>query len=511
MKITRSLSPDELHMWLDNARYDYKLTDEKECIQVLFDSTPRLTKMINLLENIVEVGFIRENLIVFDDGKKKVVLDGNRRLSLFKIENYPKLVESYKISTENIVRLNEIQEINCDIYDDIDEAYDHVDSRHQGELKGVGIIPWDSHNKERFKEIRGQKVSIGKQILDFFKNTDVPEYQFVKDNIKDISTIDRIVGAKCISNGKFFLANKNGYDLTNKSHTDKLNQLFEKLYLTEEKVRSVYSVKMIEEFFKNIPSILQDMTPTALPITYESPNKESDVNLNSPTTAKGYQTSVANSKNFSNIIKANLNTNSSRNNLKQEDISVFAWRSSGLNINNDMLKYYIGRLSGYDLTSSSDGVKKFIYHSAPIYYRIALECSITEFIKFINLSENQKKFNLNNIKGADGNVIDVVSHLAGTTNSKTHVVNSKKLYGIHQISRVMKLQTKDEKVKKEKIGDIIKELQQMSMSSESDYSKFVDDLNEIVHGMKIYLDDNTLKKYDRITLLILQLISTIMN
>ena len=39
----------ELTMWYDNARYEYELADEKECIITLFEITPGEKKMKNLL------------------------------------------------------------------------------------------------------------------------------------------------------------------------------------------------------------------------------------------------------------------------------------------------------------------------------------------------------------------------------------------------------------------------------------------------------------------------------
>ena len=502
MKITKSLRPNELHMWLENARYDYELTDERECIQALFNTTPGKIKMLKLLEDIVEVGYLKESLIIFDNGDKKITLDGNRRLSLFKISEYPDLVTSYGVSDAMLDALEHVQELECYIYNDLEEAYDHVENRHQGELGGIGIIPWDSHNKERFKEIRGQEVGIGKKILDFFEQTKILEYQFVKENIRDISTISRIFDAKCIRSDKFLLANKNAYNLSNKSHTDKINELLTIFYQHGGKVNLVYTVEQIKDLFKDVPSIIQNMMPNALPIDDGILDKESDEVSTPVNSVSGHQNSTASFGNTDNLSKLNANTASLRNNLKQEGTLVFAWKTSEIDINNDVLKYYLGKLSYYYLDSStSSGMAKFVYHSAPLYYRILLECAIKELIKFIKVSENQKKFNINNIPDAT-----LFSSFIGTTNEKTSVVNKRKLYGVHQICKVINCQQA-----KKKVDIITKELQQMSISTESAYDKFVDDLNEIIHGTKIYLDDNTLKKYDRVTLSILQLISIIMK
>lgn len=144
----------ELTMWYDNARYEYELADEKECIITLFEITPGEKKMKNLLSEIIRIGEVRESLIIYKDNDKNIVLDGNRRISLLLIDKYPDLIEKYKISLQDTEMIKKISTLYCSVYEDLEEAYDHVESRHQGEQDGKGVVRWNSAGKQRMKEIR---------------------------------------------------------------------------------------------------------------------------------------------------------------------------------------------------------------------------------------------------------------------------------------------------------------------------------------------------------------------
>ena len=143
-----------------------------------------------------------KNLVAFvagdKDNDKNIVLDGNRRISLLLIDKYPDLIEKYKISLQDTEMIKKISTLYCSVYEDLEEAYDHVESRHQGEQDGKGVVRWNSAGKQRMKEIRGQETSLGYNVIRFFKNSNLPQHAFVREHIKNISTIHRILFKKCI-------------------------------------------------------------------------------------------------------------------------------------------------------------------------------------------------------------------------------------------------------------------------------------------------------------------------
>jgi len=506
MKQTREITSLELKMWLENARYEYGQINEKECIRTLFEKSPGTAKMLKLLESISDTGYFNESFIVFDNGEEKVTLDGNRRLSLLKLSEYPDLVEKYKVSNEQLNKVKLITNVVCDVYDDVEKAYDHVENRHQGQSEGVGLIPWNSENKDNFNETRGRRVGFSKRIFDFFKNTSNPEYNFVRKNLKDITTIKRIFGAKCISKDKFHLSNSDGYDLDNAQHVGKINEMLKFFYEQGGNVGQVYNVDLTQALFKDISTIQDDMTPNALfkgPI--EPLNKKELIENGMETDANDSEKSLLNSP----TPKIPQVKSSSKNKLKFSQVNLFEWKSKGIDIDNNELKYYLNELTSYQINSNSANISKFLYQSAPVYYRIMLECAIGNFTSWIKMPVNQKKFNYNNvnIEIEFGKSKDVIfERFTGTSTMKESMVNTNKLHGILLLSKVMKSNNKVTILRKH-----TKRLNELALNNEASLSQFVDEINNIVHGSITSLDNNKLKNYDEATCLFLQIISTTMN
>lgn len=474
----------ELTMWYDNARYAYELADEKECIITLFEIAPGEKKMKNLLNEINKVGGLRETLIVYKDNNMNIVLDGNRRISLLLIAKYPDLIEKYKIPDQSIEKIKKIRSINCSVYSDLEEAYDHVESRHQGEREGRGVVPWDSGGRQRMKEIRGQETSLGYRVLQFFKNSNLPQHAFVKEHIKNISTIERILCKKYIYSGKFGLKSKYEYDLDNLQIINKLNELFVIFYRynSDGPVKSVYTASDVEELFSSLKPIGDNTEQLVL----EFEKKPNPMETENGREEKGRPNDTMKNEH-----------KKKRNNYKSSIVKLFKWSSKGINISNSCLNYYIKALNSYSLNSTSIMQNKFLYDAAPIYYRIILECAIREFTDFINILTNRNKFNA--IPKENYNCFN-------STSKTTSLVTGNKLYGIYDISKRIK-----DNDKKKEINVLIKELNRINMNSIEKYNSFVDALNEVVHGSVKSLSDEKMLEYDTITVVNLQLISIMIN
>lgn len=475
---------DELTMWYDNARYNHELADEKECIITLFEITPGEKKMKNLLNEINRVGDLRETLIVYKNNNMNIVLDGNRRISLLLVSKYPDLIEKYKISDQSIKKIKNIKLINCCVYSDLEEAYDHVESRHQGEQEGRGVVPWNSDGRQRMKEIRGQEASLGYKVLQFFKNSNLPQHAFLKEHIKNISTIERILFNKYIYSDIFGLKSKNEYDLENIQIINKLTELFEMFYKKNSNgaVKYVYRAEDIKNFFSSLEPINKHAEQLSLEFENSTELLEGE---SSDEKKEAYDD------------KSKREDKKKRNNYKSSIVKLFKWRSKGININNSCLNYYIKTLNDYSVDSTSTHQNKFIYNTAPIYYRIILECAIREFTKFINDPINKNNFNA---------VSEEYYNCFNSTSKTTSLVTGNKLNGIYNISKRIK-----DTDKKKEIKNLIKELNKINMNSIEKYNSFVDALNEVVHGSVKSLSDEKVLEYDTITLVNLQLISIMIN
>ena len=479
----------ELTMWYDNARYEYELADEKECIITLFEITPGEKKMKNLLSEIIRIGEVRESLIIYKDNDKNIVLDGNRRISLLLIDKYPDLIEKYKISLQDTEMIKKISTLYCSVYEDLEEAYDHVESRHQGEQDGKGVVRWNSAGKQGMKEIRGQETSLGYNVIRFFKNSNLPQHAFVREHIKNISTIHRIVFKKCIYEDKFGLRSKDEYDLNNDQIINKLTELFEMFYKYDPNgnVNNVYYTEDIKRFFSDLEPISNNQKEQ---LKLDLGDNDEGVN------SKG-GTEKPDDKHTSDDVPNEGETKKKRNSYKSSIVHLFNWSSKGIKINNACLNYYIKSLNSYSVDSTSIMQNRFLYDSSPIYYRIILECAIKEFTMFITVVSNRDKFNA---------VQEKEYNCFNSTSKTTSLVTGNKLYGIYLIAKKIK-----DKNKKKEINDLIKALNKINMNSVEKYDSFVDGLNEVVHGFTKTLSDEKLLEYDTITLINLQLISIMTN
>ena len=477
---------NKLTLWKDNARYSKTLESEEECLEELFGNKNMNKKQKVLLNDIFLETDVIENLIVYKEEINEnefqyIVLDGNRRLSLFKINNYPELIKKYDL---DVVKLNHLKDtiksIDCKIYDDLGQAYKHVELRHLDEQNGKGTVKWASENKDRMKEIQGKEVnSIGFKILKFYESTTKPEFQNVKKQIKDKSTLDRIFGYKDTYNGIFGLNNKNEYDLYNYDHQKKINELLEKFYDVGGKVASVYTAKQSRELFSDVPSLPKNDNQISL----------DDLNID----VNGFKIKEEG------ITKVNPNENidknKNHNQYKIKDANLFNWTNKGIKSQNSLLNYYLKKLISSNQTLSND--KNLIMDLAPYFYRLLLDIAIRDITDFI-------------FKGNADSILvqDFPKEAFNTTTQGVSCVNTNKINNI--ISICDKLRKNEYK---NAFNTYKKELNKYGLTVKNTkcIDKFVNDLNIVVHGSSQTLSKQTLENYDAITLILIQLIYNFIN
>ncbi len=449
----------ELSMWTDNARYKGELKNEKDCIITLFESNPGKSKMLAILDDIIRTGRLRETLIVFDSGTKKVVLDGNRRFAAIAIHKYQDLASTYNLQNKKIT----ISEVDCDVYSNLDEAYDHVESRHQGEQGGKGTVPWDSVAKQRMNEIRGNETSLGYKVIEMFYESSDPRDEYVRSNIKNVSTVDRILKSSKIYKDKFGFKKISEYDLDNPEIVDGIREVFEVFYKeTDGSVRSVYTNELVEKVFENIKSrsIKTDQIQLDIDDIPHSEKKEKK-----------------------------------KNNYKSKEDVLFDWGNQSLNFKEESINWYISSLQKMKLKPTSVDSKAILYKCAPFYYRVILECALREFIKYIEVDENKSKFNAKKDEFSCFN----------TTASKSSLVTGNKIWNLINLAKKSKCQNVVRKIKE------IKKVKRHGMGNLTNCDQWVDELNAVVHGSVINIDITKIKMYDECTLDLLKMISILIN
>lgn len=501
MKVEKSffklIDIDNLVLWKENVRFSEKMTNEEECIKALFDNKTMNRKQKKLLDAIFLENKVYEDIIVYRDGRgNNIVLDGNRRISLFKIVNYPELLEKYKIDIEKIRSIcTNIKSVECKVYYDFKEACKQVELRHLDEQDGKGIVKWNAKNKDRMRLLQGyDEPSLGFKIMEFYKTVDDKEFGYVKKIICNKSTIDRIFDCKYVYSEIFGLNSKKDYDLKNHSHQSKINEILEKFYDAGGKVGLVYKSEDIKELLKTV----EPLKPTTNQLSFDN-MAYSQTNLIDekkeyfPANNKKYDNqekidNYINSDSAFETLASKKATERKNNSYVSEPLKLFDWKSEGLSFNSSILNNYL-----YNIIYDYSKYYELIPVLAPYFYRLLLDISIRELNAYI-ITDNAKSKLKNNF--------DMKPF--GTTSDNTSVVNSNKIISILLICNYLRTneyveEFSEYKSRLSKIG--------ISVNNQDNVKAFVNDLNSVVHGSVENLPQAVLEKYDVITLNLLKIMS----
>lgn len=488
---------DNLVLWKENVRFSEKMTNEEECIKALFDNKTMNRKQKKLLDAIFSENKVYEDIIIYrDEHGNNIVLDGNRRISLFKIANYPELLEKYKIDIKKIRSIcTNIKSVECKVYYDFKEACKQVELRHLDEQDGKGIVKWNAQNKDRMRLLQGyDEPSLGFKIMELYKTLDGKEFGYVKKIICNKSTIDRIFCCKYVYSEIFGLNSKKDYDLKNHSHQSKINEILEKFYNAGGKVGLVYKSEDVKELFKTV----EPLKPTTNQLSFDN-MAYSQTNLIDekkeyfPANNKKYDNQEK-SDNYINCdsafetLEAKKATERKNNSYVSEPLKLFNWKSEGLSFNSSILNKYL-----YNIIYDYSKYYELIPVLAPYFYRLLLDISIRELNAYI-ITDNAKS-KLKN---------DFDMKPFGTTSDNTSGVNSNKIIGILSICDYLRTNEYAKEFSKYKSG--LSKIG-ISVKNKKGVDAFVDNLNSVVHGSVESLQQEILEKYDAITLNLLKIMS----
>jgi hypothetical protein len=171
---------DKLLVNPENYRFD-PVTDQQEAILTMLRS--QNTKIIRLARNIAERGLNpTKRLLVKETNGKYVVLEGNRRITVLKLMTNPDEVPGdylFKSVFEDLhskYKDSLPRTIECVVYpEDQQEVADGwVLLEHTGENQGMGTVPWDSAQKQRFEaRHKQQELSRALQVIEFLETNGI--------------------------------------------------------------------------------------------------------------------------------------------------------------------------------------------------------------------------------------------------------------------------------------------------------------------------------------------------
>lgn len=194
----------DLYVNPENYRYLNDVIDEVAAITAMFsvNGGDPIKEMINLSKDIIKEGLnpFEMPIVCFDEEiNKYVVYDGNRRITCIKLMTQYKGNEDikHKISAvEDIYKLDcNINEIQCVLYDNPDDAKHYLYKIHNDINEGVGRKQWDYQAKMKAQAAAGNK-SRTYSIVEFIKRNPKTDKSLVDmmDNNRWISKLERVIG-----------------------------------------------------------------------------------------------------------------------------------------------------------------------------------------------------------------------------------------------------------------------------------------------------------------------------
>lgn len=164
---------------VDNPRFD-TTANQREAVGTIISELSK--KMMVLIQSIIVDGLNPSELTMVTSTKKTgkyKVLEGNRRIAALKLIHNPNMFkDKYKSFTNGLKKIlrnyhgNKINEVDCVIFTNEEEANRWIKLKHTGENNGKGVVSWDAQQVGRFDARVGGKESVGLQAINFLKNFD---------------------------------------------------------------------------------------------------------------------------------------------------------------------------------------------------------------------------------------------------------------------------------------------------------------------------------------------------
>lgn len=180
--IKNNISIKNLSLWDENARFPDKYFNKTEKELIEYFVSKKDFKLAELAEEIVSEFDLPqlEKLVVYELNGKNIVLEGNRRLAVYKLLDDPDLTSDAKLKNKlnglkSRIKINGDFKLECLITKDKDQGLRYIDRKH---LRGNNEVSWGDNERAHHNARRGNasqkellKVAITKRI----KDLDFPE------------------------------------------------------------------------------------------------------------------------------------------------------------------------------------------------------------------------------------------------------------------------------------------------------------------------------------------------
>jgi len=258
----------DLSLWDENARFpdEYFNKTETELIEY-FLSSEKIYKIKSFAKAVVDDFDLPqlEKIVVLDNDERLIVLEGNRRLTVYKLLNNPELITNLNIkgffkNLSSRISIDENYKLDCLVTEDQGQGLRYIERKHE---KGNNEVGWGDAERAHDKDRRGRakkndflKIGISKIV----RKLNLPEK--LKENVLGrgyVTTFFRLLvnqqawdifGFKLDDRGNLTVADK---DFENKLKVIILNILKKKNFNGDRlDSRSLNKSEQIEAYLKSI-------------------------------------------------------------------------------------------------------------------------------------------------------------------------------------------------------------------------------------------------------------------
>jgi hypothetical protein len=192
-----------------------ELENETASIAWLFNN--RETHMRNLAKDLVAKGEVFEPPLVYEEGGKFTVFDGNRRVTCLKLIVDPKRAPTTELQTFfSDLKSKWVgkfpDKLTCQIESDRDRIDDILFRRHTGSQNGVGQSTWDDRMKNTFAQRTGKGGGIS--VADEIEKRLLAAGMAPTRKKIPRSTLNRLLSAEVFRNRLGFSISKGKFEFT---------------------------------------------------------------------------------------------------------------------------------------------------------------------------------------------------------------------------------------------------------------------------------------------------------
>lgn len=385
MKIeSKKLSLKELILWDENARFPdkYYNSNENELINY-FLSKPeyKIKKLITEIIKDFELPQI-EKLVVWNDEDNYVVLEGNRRLTAYKLLANPRLNKIESISKfineqSSLININDNFQLECLVTKDKNLGFRYIDRKH---ANGNNEVNWIEPERVNYNLRRGSetqnnslKLAITKIVRDLDLPNEMKEKVLGKGFVTNFFRIITTTPAKkkyryrILEDGQLEI----GYDNFN----DELKVIIYNLLKKED-----FDGNKIDSRTLNKKENIQDFIDSIKPKDFKKVEEEIKKNTNE---------NLFGDKSVT-IGNSNLKINKPNHKNKQTPKGLFFTRDVPFYLNSSSLKILYDELKNISVKDFPNATHDLL--------RSFLECSLVFYFKQIEEYDKIKKSSAHNPK-----------------------------------------------------------------------------------------------------------------